>query len=95
MIGKTLINLGSWFNKHFPEKVSTDEVYGKLAAIELRLHDVASLETHVNELRHQLQGMSADVLVLAKKVEALTSENTALKAAAALRVRASIPMPGR
>lgn len=97
MIGKMLVNLGTWFNKHFPEKVSTDEVYGKITAIELRLHDVTSLQTQLEENIRQHNALATEVVALGKRIEALTSENTALKAQAAMRMRvaSSIPMPGR
>lgn len=97
MIGKTLISLGTWFNKHFPERVSTDEVYGKFSAIELRLHDVTALQTQLEENIRKHNALANHVDVLAKKMETLTSENAALKAQSALRTRiaSSIPMPGR
>lgn len=97
MVGKFLIKLGEWFNRHFPEKVTADEVYQKLTAIELRLHDVTMVENAVEQRRLDHQALSAQVADLAKKVEVLTSENSALKAASALRTKiaSSIPMPGR
>lgn len=97
MIGKLLINLGTWFNKHFPEKVSTDEVFGRFGAIELRLHDVTMIQSAVDKLAGDLQFAGERLGQLEKRMETLTSENTALKAQAALRVRvaSSIPMPGR
>jgi hypothetical protein len=97
MIGKFLINLGVWFNKHFPEKMSADEVYSKIAAIELRLHDVSVLHQNVLELQATNVQTGELLATLSKKVEALTTENAALKAQSALRMRvaSSIPMPGR
>lgn len=97
MVGKILINLGTWFNKHFPEKISTDEVYSKFTAIELRLHDVTVLSEALVKLDGLYTDLNARVEALSKKTETLTSENTALKAQAALRTRiaSTIPMPGR
>lgn len=97
MIGKLLINLGYWFDKHFPEKVSTDEVWRQFSAIELRLHEVTKLEANVTKLSADHLSLVNEVFTLNKKVEALTSENSALKAASAMRMRigSSIPMPGR
>lgn len=97
MIGKFLINLGVWFNKHFPEKMSTDEVYSKITAIELRLHDVTDLDLRIEEIGNSHIAMGEQIAALSKKVEGLTTENAALKAQRALSVRvaSSIPMPGR
>lgn len=97
MIGKLLINLGVWFNKHFPEKISTDEVYEKITAIELRLHSVTVLQAQLEENVRQHNVLATAHAELARKVETLTSENTALKTQAALRTRiaSSIPIPGR
>lgn len=95
MIGKFLVRLGTWINKHFPEKVSTDEIRATLNAIELRLHAVTVLENGLQNLMSRHTALTNDVLTIGKKVESLASENTALKAASALRVRSAIPMPGR
>jgi len=97
MVGRFLIKLGEWFNRHFPEKLSAEDVYQKLAAIELRLHDVTRLEEKISVLAGTVAIKSDQLAELAKKVEVLTSENAALKAASAMRTRiqSSIPMPGR
>lgn len=97
MIGKTLVSLGTWFNKHFPEKISTEEVYEKIAALELRLHEVTVFQSQMDGLLRSHTALATQVNDLAKRIEALTSENTALKAQAAMRMRigSTIPMPGR
>ena len=97
MVGKFLINLGQWFNKHFPEKISADEVYQKIAAIELRLHEVTQLDQKFQLWAEAIDQQNDQIVALARKVEVLTTENSALKAASAIRTRvsSSIPMPGR
>lgn len=97
MVGKFLIRLGEWFNTHFPEKVSADEVYRKMAAIELRLQAVTELESKTDAMMGLWNQHNERLADMAKKVEVLTSENAALKAASAMRTKiaSSIPMPGR
>lgn len=101
MVGKLLIKLGVWFNKHFPEKMSVDEVQAKLASYDSQMNEANQM---VQEMAKLMEGYEKTSMAhgqmlaeLAKKVEVLTSESTALKAQAALRTRvaSSIPMPGR
>jgi hypothetical protein len=86
---------GLWLDKRFPEKVSAGEVYEKIEILELRLHTVTALRTQLEQIVNQHHELVAAHEELAKKVAALASENTALKAVSALRVRSSIPIPGR
>lgn len=95
MIGRFLVRIGTWMNKHFPEKVSTDEIRVALNSIELRLHEVTELTNNLDGLRALGSEHGEQIVMLSKRVDALTSENTALKAASALRVRSSFTMPGR
>lgn len=99
MAGKLLIKLGMWLNKRFPEKFTAEEVSMQMEGYNRALADLrevsdALLERIVvleksDSIRDQSQA------TLSKKVEVLATENSALKAASALRVRSAIPIPGR
>lgn len=93
--------LGLWLDRRFPAKMSVDEVQSKLNAYDAQINEANAV---VQEMAKLMEGYEKTSIAhglmlaeLAKKVEVLTSESTALKAQAALRTRiaSSIPMPGR
>lgn len=101
MLGKALIKLGVWFERHFPEKLSVDEVQAKLASYEKQFTEATEVVQRLAKAMEDYEKVATahgvSIAELAKKVEVLTSESGSMKAAMALRTKiaSSIPIPGR
>jgi cell division protein FtsB len=82
-IAKTLVALGNWIEKHFPEKITTSEVYSVVRAVEARHLEVETLMGgHADRLQSLAEAnevLKGRVAELEKKTEAYTSEANKMK----------------
>jgi hypothetical protein len=70
-LSKTLISLGNWIEKHFPEKLTASEVREQIAKIEYSAADNARGIQSQNEVIGTLVSRIAE---LEKKAETLNSD---------------------
>lgn len=70
-LSKTLVSLGTWIEKHFPEKLTAAEVNARYADMESAVAEAARRAQHANETNIGLQVRVAE---LEKQCATFTSD---------------------
>lgn len=70
-LAKTLVTIGNWIEKHFPEKITAAEIEHRVQCVESALGQVARANVTQDEV---IANLVARVVELEKKNELFTSD---------------------